>query len=219
MLKFTSKKKLKRFIVKFLSEALEGDGYDYTDIGALIGRGAENIKDFRIKISDDVSDKYLKKTDQGLVNIILNFASWLEEKYPDSPIPIITSGNRSALAQTKALIRKKQKGDDVFDLYVNQCFSCVRHMGGKQNAEKIMSKVTNILDNALYTIDEKEKLLEIFLEKNPISLHMSGLGIDLGDQPGLLDKLLEFVEHAKFDGRLDIIQETKPPHIHIGYIK
>ena len=92
-------------------------------------------------------------------------------------------------------------------------------MGGKQNAEKIMSKVMKVLDNDSLDYDQKEEILVRFLQKNPISLHMSGLAIDLGAQPGLLDRLLEFVELVGLEGSLDIIEETKPPHIHIGYLR
>ena len=219
MLKFNSKKKLRQFVKAYLFEGVETSGYDLTDVGALIGKGAANVKDYRIKISDEVSDKNLEGTDQDLINIILNFSVWLEENYPKSPVPIITSGNRKPQAQVRALLVKHKKGDDIFDLYVNQCFSCVRHMGGKQNAEKIMSKVMKVLDNDSLDYDQKEEILVRFLQKNPISLHMSGLAIDLGAQPGLLDRLLEFVELVGLEGSLDIIEETKPPHIHIGYLR
>ena len=219
MLKFASKKKLRKFVKTYLFESVETSGYDLTDFGALIGRGAANVKDYRIKISDDVSDKNLEKTNQDLINIVLNFATWLEENYPNSPVPIITSGNRTPAAQANALLVKHEKDDDIFDLYVNQCFSCARHMGGQEKAKKNMNKVMEILDNNALNHDQKEELLIRLLEKKPISLHMSGLAVDMGAQPDLLDRLLKFVNTSGLEDYLEIIEETKPPHIHIGYLR
>lgn len=219
MLKLSSKKKLRQIVRAYLFEGLETSGYDWSDVGALLGKGAANVKDYRIKISDDVSDKNLEGTDQDLINIILNFSVWLEENYPNSPVPIITSGNRKPQAQASALLVKHKMGDDIFDLYVNQCFSCVRHMGGKQNAKVIMGKVMEVLDNDSLDYKQKKNLLTRLFQKNPISLHMSGMAIDLGSQPRLLESLLEFVDVTGLGKSLDIIEETKPPHIHIGYLR
>ena len=42
MLKFGSRKKLKEFIHKILSENVETPGYVWTDVGALVGKGGNS---------------------------------------------------------------------------------------------------------------------------------------------------------------------------------
>lgn len=221
-----TKRQLRKIIQKNIFENFQTGNYTGTDwlksflpdeVKNLLKRAgviyepAMNVEGYDLKIADDVSDTNLSRTDDRLIKFLVSFLEWRFQNYQGSyESPVITSGARSTESQAQAMTVKHQKGEDLFDLYVNRCDSCVELMGGKLSAERKMLRIIEILESG------QESMLVDFLETNPVSYHQIGKAIDFRSDSVLLSHLEEYVA-LEYRGKINVINEQSPPHIHISY--
>ena len=93
-------------------------------------KGRADVAGEYFKIAPETSDIDLSRSSQDVRRFAS--ASGIIARRLGLSHPVITSGKRSARQQAVAMQLKFNSGEDLYDLYINQCSECTQVAGGEE---------------------------------------------------------------------------------------
>lgn len=133
---------------------------------------------------------------------MLPFLTRLRAAVPQQTPIVVTSGVRTVRAQAKALLRKRQLGDDLSRIY--------RRGHGPEIVRALLAVPAQV--------EPMAQVLQFYVDQGIyMSRHMRGDAIDLRSR-GLSAEQIQSIQQAAQAQGARVLVESTPPHIHIERI-
>ena len=177
-------------------------------------KGRADVADEYFKIAPETTDIDLARSSQN-VRRFASASGIIARRLGLSP-PVITSGKRSAQQQAVAMQLKFNSGEDLYDLYINQCRECTQIAGGESNARDLIDRLIQIFSEKRdENISQQDAMRQAIgaLRETPISAHQAGMSIDFRIAEGMERIFRELRPYSTFS----VIDETSTsaPHWHV----
>ena len=125
-------------------------------------------------------------------------------------------GKRSARQQAVAMQMKFNSGEDLYDLYINQCRECTQIAGGESSARDLIDRLVQIFSEKRdENISQQDAMRQAIsaLRETQISAHQAGMSIDFRITEGMERIFRALRPYSTFS----VIDETSTsaPHWHV----